>query len=285
MKSIVKIILGTSLIMIMTFCFSSTGPGTVISEDDVEIHYTVYGKSGPLLVLVHCWCCDQTYWENQVDMLAEKNRVVTIDLAGHGLSGTNRQEWAMEKYANDVVAVVRQLKPDKIILVGHSMGGFVSLYAALQLEDLLAGIILVDSLHDIWWPIPDSMLNEALQPYLDDFQQHTYNYVSDLLFPPTADSAIRERVARDMASAPPEIGTGSIVNMWGGDYSGLMENINRLDIPVWLMNIEMFPTNYKAMDSLGFQVVSLPGVGHFPMLEKPEVFNKLFLGTLMEIDN
>jgi len=66
MEPILKIIPGTFVLLMLTFCTSSSGPGTVISENDVEIHYTVYGKSGPLLVLVHCWCCDQTYWENQV---------------------------------------------------------------------------------------------------------------------------------------------------------------------------------------------------------------------------
>ena len=284
MKPLVKIILGTFILFLLTFCSSSNGPGTVISQDDVEIHYTVYGKSGPLLVLVHCWCCDQTYWENQVELLAQKYRVVTIDLAGHGLSGTNRPVWALQSYATDVVSVVRKLKAEKVILAGHSMGGFVVMYAALQLEDILTGIILVDSLHDIWWPIPDSTFNVAIQPFMDNFQQHTYNYVNYVLFPLTADSLIKEKVAQDMSSAPPEVGTGSIKEMWGGNYSDLMHRISMLDVPVWLMNIELFPTDYKAMDSLGFQVVSLPEVGHFPMLEKPDVFNDLFVKTLAEID-
>ena len=284
MKSIVKIIPGIFVLFLLTFCTSSTGPGIANSADDVEIHYTVYGKSGPVLVLVHCWCCDQTYWENQVELLAEKYRVVTIDLAGHGMSGTNREEWTLQSYASDVVSVVRKLNAEKVILAGHSMGGFVALYAALQLEDILTGIILVDSLHDIWWPIPDSTLNNAIQPFRDNFQQHTFNYVNYVLFPTTADSVIKEKVAQDMSSAPPEVGTGSIVNMWKGDYSDLMRDISVMDVPVWLMNIELFPTDYKAMDSLGFHVVSLTDVGHFPMLEKPDLFNQKFIGILSEIE-
>lgn len=284
MKTTLKLIVATFLAVLLTFCTSSTGPDMVLSEDDNEIHFTVYGETGPMLILIHCWCCDQTYWDNQVELLARTYRVVTIDLAGHGLSGTNRTDWTLKSYAKDVVSVVRQLNPEKVILVGHSMGGFVSLYAALHLKDVLAGIILVDSLHDLWWPIPDSTYNEAIQPFFDNFQQHTYNYVNYVLFPATADSAIREKIAVDMSSAPPETGTGSIADMWKGDYTDLMGKIVDLNIPVWLMNIEMFPTDYRAMDSLGFQVVPLPGVGHFPMLEKPEVFNDLFLKVLEDID-
>lgn len=163
MNSIIRTILGIQVAVMLTFCSSSTGPGTVISENNVEIHYTVYGDSGPLLVLVHGWSCDQAYWKNQVEFLAEKYRVVTVDLAGHGLSGANRDEWTLQAYAADVVSVVQKLKPDRVILSGHSLGGFVTLFAALQLEDVMAGIILVDSLHDLWWPIPDSTLKNCFK--------------------------------------------------------------------------------------------------------------------------
>jgi len=124
---------------------------------------------------------------------------------------------------------------------------------------------------------------ELRQPYLDNFQEHTYNYVNYALFPQTADSVIKDKIARDMSSAPPEVGTGSIINMWSGNYSDLMGDITDLGVPVLLMNVEMFPTDYKAMDSLGFEVVSLPGVGHFPMLEKPEVFTDVFIKTISVI--
>ena len=67
-----------------------TGPGTVASADGVEITYTVHRIAAPSLVLVHGWMCDQSYWDEQVPVLAEAFGVVTVDLAGHGASGVNR---------------------------------------------------------------------------------------------------------------------------------------------------------------------------------------------------
>jgi pimeloyl-ACP methyl ester carboxylesterase len=284
MNSTIKIIPGTILLGLLTFCSSSTGPGTVQSKDNVEIHYTVYGTSGPLLVLIHCWCCDQTYWENQVELLAEKYRVVTVDLAGHGLSGTDRQKWTLESFGNDVVSVVDKLKAEKVILVGHSMGGYVALYAAVKLKNKPEGIILVDALHDIWWPVPDSTVSKSMEPFRDNFRQATYNYVYRWLFPGSADSVIRDKIATDMSSDPPEIGIATMANLRNSDFSSLLKEVKALNVPVLLMNIDLFPTDYAAMDSLGFQVVALNDVGHFPMLEKPDDFNTEFLKILSGIE-
>ncbi|NOR13724.1 MAG: hypothetical protein GQ545_10775 [Candidatus Aminicenantes bacterium] len=68
---------------------------SVASTDGVSIHYQVQGKGTPALVFVHGWCCDLTYWEKQWDPFAEKYTVVSIDLAGHGQSGLNRESWTI----------------------------------------------------------------------------------------------------------------------------------------------------------------------------------------------
>ena len=123
-----------------------------------------------------------------------------------------------------------------------------------------------------------------MKPFQDNFQQATYNYVYNFLFPRSADSVIMDQISTDMSSDPPDIGIASMANLRNGDFSGVLKEVVALNVPVWLMNIEFFPTDYNAMDSLGFHVVTLPEVGHFPMLEKPEVFNNLFVETLEEID-
>src|ERR1700719_1126866 len=54
--------------------------------DHLKIHYTDYGKGETALVFVHGWACDETVWSEQAPALAEKIRVITIDLPGHGQS-------------------------------------------------------------------------------------------------------------------------------------------------------------------------------------------------------
>ncbi len=56
------------------------------SSDGVPIHFTDQGKGDPALVFVHCWSCDLHLWDAQVAAFAKTQRVVAIDLAGHGES-------------------------------------------------------------------------------------------------------------------------------------------------------------------------------------------------------
>ena len=90
-----------------------------ISSDGVDIHYEVHGEGEPTLVFIHGWSCDRSYWQAQVDYFAKKYQVITIDLAGHGESGTNRSEWNLRNYGTDVVSVVNALQLEKLVLVGH----------------------------------------------------------------------------------------------------------------------------------------------------------------------
>lgn len=73
----------------------AVGPGIFAAGDGVEIAYTVHRIADPTLVLVHGWMCDQSYWQQQVPVLSKEYGVVTIDLAGHGKSGSDRQDWTI----------------------------------------------------------------------------------------------------------------------------------------------------------------------------------------------
>ena len=65
---------------------------SVASADGVTIHYDVRGVGEPTLVFIHCWCCDRSCWDAQVDTFAKNYKVVTIDLAGHGESVLDREK-------------------------------------------------------------------------------------------------------------------------------------------------------------------------------------------------
>ena len=89
----------------------------------MTIHSTSTGKGSKTLVLVHGWTCDETSWAANVPELAKHYRVITLDLPGHGKSGSPKDgKITMDLFARAVEAVRAEQKVDKIILVGHSMG-------------------------------------------------------------------------------------------------------------------------------------------------------------------
>ena len=92
-----------------------------LSADGLPIQYDVQGNGAIALVFVHGWCCDRRCWDRQVYAFAPSYTVVRLDLAGHGTSGQHRTQWTVPAFAQDVMAVVRQLELEQVVLIGHSL--------------------------------------------------------------------------------------------------------------------------------------------------------------------
>src|SRR5262249_39407728 len=122
---------------------------TVPSSDGVPIRYRVLGDGRPALVFVHCWTCDQHFWDASLGRFTRDYTVVTLDLAGHGGSGRGRKEWTIAAFADDVKAVVEKLGLERVVLIGHSMGGPVALEAARKMPQRLVAPVPVDTLVDV----------------------------------------------------------------------------------------------------------------------------------------
>src|ERR1700687_4261228 len=75
--------------------------------DGTRIHYQSYGKGREALVLIHGWTCNLDYWRDQVPDFAKRNRVIAIDLPGHGQSDKPELNYSMDLFARAVDAVLR----------------------------------------------------------------------------------------------------------------------------------------------------------------------------------
>ena len=257
--------------------------GTAVSADGARIHYASAGKGEPALVFVHCWECDRTYWDNQVGAFAKGHRVVTLDLAGHGESERgNRSDWTVENYARDVKAVIDRLKLKKVILIGHSMGGPVAAQAAALLPGRVKAVVGIDTFLNVG-SLPDP---KQIEPFLAalkaDFPKTTEGFIRGMMFPPNADPALVDRIAKDMASGPADLGVASMENLWQLDLCPVFQ---RAKVPIYCINADKFPTNEEngKRCAILFRVRILPGVGHFLQLEKPAEFNRLLEETIVEI--
>jgi len=114
--------------------------------DGAEIHYLAWGESGRRgLVFVHGGGAHAHWWTHVAAQFAGDFRVLAVDLSGHGDSG-HRELYDLEQWTREVIAVARagEVKGEPII-VGHSMGGFVTIATASLHGDELSGVIICDS--------------------------------------------------------------------------------------------------------------------------------------------
>ncbi len=255
----------------------TTGPLIVHAPDGVEIAATVHNVGTPTLVLVHGWMCDQTYWDAQVTALAEHFGVITVDVAGHGLSGTKRQNWTIASLGDDVAAVITHLHLENVIVIGHSMGGRVGLEVARLMPGTVVGVIGVDTLQDAdqkWAPKESEAI---LGGFKQDFVGACDAFVRSM-FGEAADTALIDSVAADMCSGPGEIGTALLRDYIAYDQPAAFANA---DVPIRCINADKWPTNPEANQKYAdFEATILPGYGHFLMQEAPQELNAALIFTV-----
>ena len=245
----------------------------VPSADGVVIKYQVQGTGEPALVFVHGWSCDRSYWQTQIEYFSKKYRVVTVDLAGHGESGMERKDYTFSTYGEDVSAVIRKLHLKKVILIGHSMGGVVILEAARLVPGSVIGLVGVDTLHDFEEKFTDEQREQFMKQFTANFREATDKFVRSMS-PATVDPALVEKIAADMSSAPPEVAIDTLENLFKYD---LLKILPEIKIPIICINSDFWPTNVEInrKHNPGFEVMLMPGTGHFVQLEDPRKFNEL----------
>lgn len=254
--------------------FETSAENYVAGLDNVRISYTKHSEGDNILLFVHGWSCDQTYWKEQIDFFKSDYQVITTDLAGHGLStiGT-RTGWTIKAYAQDMLALINNLSFKSISLVGHSLGSMVVLDAVKELSNDNTKVVCVDYLKTPLLSLPREAVTQLMTPFETNFKSAINDFVSPM-FNDDADTSIRNWVIEDMGNANPHVAINSSIDLVSRDFNSTFEALVTKDIPRFIINSDRRDTDlnhYK--DSLGFVIATIPDANHFLMLEKPIAFN------------
>lgn len=260
--------------------------GVAQAPDGVEIAYESHGSGDAAVVFVHCWGCNRQFWRHQIQPVVEAGyRAVALDLPGHGESGAERTDWLVAGLADDVLAVLDELELDRVALVGHSMGGPVSLALAPKIPGRLIGIVCVDTLHNVEFEWPEGM-TEALTQRLEEDYREGVEFFIPQLFRRDADPELKRWVV-DQAVQSDHAATIALM----GDFPNLDLPAILADagVPVRCINAapagdEGFPTEIEINRRYAdFDAEFIEGVGHYPQLERPDEFNEKLLAALAEV--
>jgi pimeloyl-ACP methyl ester carboxylesterase len=123
--------------------------GRIFSLPGGDIQVVERGpRAGSPIVLVHCYTCSINWWEGMIPLLAREHRVVAMDLLGHGGSEKPSSGYSIENQANLVAQALGRLGVRDAEIVGHSLGGPISIALAEQSPQLVDRLVIIDSIPD-----------------------------------------------------------------------------------------------------------------------------------------
>jgi len=251
-----------------------------------RIHYVTVGKGRQAIVFVHGWACNLDNWRAQVPALADKARLVLIDLPGHGQSDKPHTAYTPDFFASAVLAVMDDAHVDKATLVGHSMGGAVICCVYRQAPERVAALVSVDGLLRRPAGTPEQAKQYIGQFTTPDYRANVKKFVSGF-FPFPGTEKLRDQVLDEMLATPQYVMVGAMAGLLGPDQPDW--DLKRVTVPVLVINAHspMWDAGYgNYVHSLSPQADyrMMDGVGHWLMLEKPAEFNAILTELLAKHD-
>jgi pimeloyl-ACP methyl ester carboxylesterase len=252
------------------------------TEDGNRMPYEVTGKGDVTVLLVHCWMCARSFWDAQVPVLAERYRTIALDLPGHGEASDDRTGWSVAAYGDDLAGFIEDLDLHNVILVGHSMGGPVSLRAAALTGDRVRGIVAVDTLHDAEFVFPEEQMDAFVAAFEADFPATCDEFVKQMFPEDNAEAAMTYVQETSCGAERAPIGVALMKDFGTIDMSAWFREAG---VPIRAINAAQpnptrVDTNRKYAD---FDAVLMEGVGHYPHMSRPEEFNPLLLEAIAEL--
>ena len=266
----------TRIVFAIFVSFTIICGASAASVDGINIHWVSEGK-GSAIVFVHGWTCDTSVWKDQMAEFKNNYRVIALDLPGHGQSGSSSDgKYTMDLYARAVEAVRAEAGIEKMVLVGHSMGGPVIGQYAVNYPDRVAGLVGVDAAFQ-----PPKGPPPGFDP---DNPPPREQFIRSMFVPETSE-AVQKKVLNMMLSTSDEKAM-ALGNAMGTFTSDNNDTINAPALIVLAGTRDSSDEAFREAVSRFAPRVKLekvPGTGHFLMMEKPADFNRLlrdFLAAL-----
>jgi pimeloyl-ACP methyl ester carboxylesterase len=247
-----------------------------IVHKGITLAYEERGSGEPALVFVHGWACNRSFFAPQAEYFAQRHRVVSVDLRGHGESDRPEGEYPIAAYAGDIAYLIEQLGLGKVIAVGHSMGGIVVLQLAAAYPDLVDGIVMIEPVRSFTQPSDEgrariAALAEAIEAGI---QEPLRQYVTERFFLPTSDRKLLEQVLAVMTAAPSRVAANALRAI--PEFDGAAAAA-RCKVPVLHIAATppLNPPHLVAQLLPGAINGMTVGAGHFNQLEVPDQVNAM----------
>ena len=264
-----------------------------LPENEFTIAYTDEGKGDNTIILIHGLGSYLRAWEKNIGELSKTNRCIAIDLPGYGKSSKQPHSGMMTFYAGIVNELVTELKLQKVLIAGHSMGGQIAMTTALVYPEVVKGLILAAPAgFEPFTKGQKQWFKEVMT--LDGVRLTTPEAIQNNLatnfyrVPKDADFMITDRIAMRSASDFKAYCYAVVQSVHGMVDNPVLDYLLDIKVPTLILfgeNDNLIPNRYLnpgrtieiakngASKIPNNKLVMIPRCGHFLMFEKPEIFN------------
>jgi 3-oxoadipate enol-lactonase len=266
---------------------TQTAASRTLPVNGIDLAWSEQG-SGPTLVLCHGFTGSSHDFSEHVDALASSRRVVTVDHRGHGQSTKTRtlEGYSMEQLSSDLAAFIEAVGDGPVDLLGHSMGGRMSLHVVLNRPDLVHSLVLMDTSAWSFVP-PDENIRALVRAWMEAFDPS--QGMPEKLGPFGPEDALieaampsewlgeKQRIFSGMdAYAVKALGLALMVDMDQGETS-LRADLPSITCPTTVMAGEHDHPLVDQAPDLAAEVddgrlVVIPGAYHSPQLTHPDAW-------------
>jgi pimeloyl-ACP methyl ester carboxylesterase len=231
----------------------------------ISVHYAIYGHGSPVIFL-HGGLANTDYWGNQVAAVAAHHTVILMDSRGHGRSTRDARPYGYDLMADDVVALMDNLKIAKADIVGWSDGGILGIDLAMRHKDRVGKVFAFAA----------NTLTSGLKEGVE----------KNPTFAAYIARAGREYGERSATPKEYDAFVEQISRMWAEQPNWSDAQLKAIDTPILVVDgdhdegIKRDHTEYIAATIPHAGLLILPNVSHFAFLQDPRQFNFAILHFL-----
>jgi pimeloyl-ACP methyl ester carboxylesterase len=256
--------------------------------DDIDLSSEDTGLGRPL-VFLHGFPLSRSVWQKQIDAFRSSYRVIAPDLCGFGVSPTRFGATTMAQYAGDIHRLLEKLTTGPVVLVGHSMGGYVALAFARQFPEMLSGLVLVSTKAGQ----DTTEVAVGRRATADKVKAEGVHVVVDtmapkMLSPRNQDESLIGQV-RGLMSSSHSVGVnGALLGMAERPDSTAL--LSQIVVPTLIITgtddaiVPREESEKMAQGIRGSQLREIFPAGHLVAFEQPEEFNRVLKEWLSEKD-
>jgi 3-oxoadipate enol-lactonase len=242
-----------------------------IKGDDIELYYEMHGEGEPI-IFSHGWMCDCSVWNSQIEFFSKNYKVIAFDQRGHGKSDKPKANYSIETLLNDLHSLIQKLDFEKVILVGHSIGGMVALLFTLNHPDRVSKLTLVGASAKMTF---SGYIQLWIMMHIFSYETFIRGMIDILYYEPSEQV---KKEAFDRAMKTPKFVTYNCVTEFMKNYD-IRSQVSKIKVPTLIVvggkdkatPVEMSQYLNKEIEGSKLQII--PDSKHMVMIDKPKELN------------